>query len=194
MQNISDKYQNKFDLAHSQLDLSYVFNDMVKLFQPDELLVRAILLLVILDTLDRTLHPKILDTTMEEVEFEGNIASIKVVDFKSLNPFNMDNFGSENSVVFVIPNWTGCNWYKHSQEDIRAGAVRLSNQHDLFLDPKGDPLAKLPWDNWLYKASKFVFFSFRQGEVCYCRHVLASIPPQPIFKLAILNVWAIKDG
>ena len=157
-------------------------------------LLGTLVLVFLLDTLDRTLHPKILDTTMEEVEFEGNIASIKVVDFKSLNQSNMDDFGSENSVVFVIPNCPCCNWYKHSQEDTQAGAVRLSNQHDLFLEPKCDPLAKLPWDNWLYKASKFVFFSFRQGEVCYCRHVLASIPPQPTFKLAILNVWAIKDG
>ena len=77
-----------------------------------------------------------------------------IIDFKILNPFILNNVDSDSSVIFVIPNWPCCAWYKPLHNHIQADDVELPEQHDLFLDSKGNAIGDLAWKNWLFYKAK----------------------------------------
>ena len=73
-----------------------------------------------------------------------------VIDFQHLSPFILDHIDSDQPVVFVVPDWPCCAWYKPLHRHVSAEAVELPDQPDLFLDPKGNPIGSLAWKNWLF--------------------------------------------
>ena len=108
-------------------------NDLKKLVSPD--------------TTSWKLNPTVLENIMGGMEIPGDPKV--VIDLKKPNPFILDS-----SVIFVIPDWPCCAWYKPLHNHIQTEAVELPEQHDLFLDSKGNAIGNLAWKNWLFYKAK----------------------------------------
>ena len=97
------------------------------------------------------LNSDVLTEKMNELDIPGEAKDVKVViDFQHLSPFILDHIDSDQPVVFVVPDWPCCAWYKPLHRHVSAEAVELPDQPDLFLDPKGNPIGSLAWKNWLF--------------------------------------------
>ena len=97
------------------------------------------------------LNEKYFKQALEELQTEIKIRKVQI-DLKSIGALISDIVeGKElNIQFFVIPDWPCMDWYKQLHDKVRAEAIKLPKEEDLFMIG-GKPVGVFAWEHLIFE-------------------------------------------